>query len=204
MTDTADSDQLEAVLGDRLTEREETVAVVESLTGGRALWALLRPRAVRGVCEHRARIERVRAARQVLLPRQTVRATDHLVDRPEPHLGHDLAELLCDEQHEVDHVVRLAGEPLAEVLTLGGDPDRTGVLVTLPSHHAAGGDERRRAERELLGTQEDADSHVAAGHHAAVRGDANPVTQARLAEHLVRLRQPEFPRQTGVFDARPR
>jgi nicotinamide-nucleotide amidase len=34
MTDTADSDQLEAVLGDRLSEREETVAVVESLTGG--------------------------------------------------------------------------------------------------------------------------------------------------------------------------
>ncbi|ESS07835.1 MAG: uncharacterized protein (competence- and mitomycin-induced) [uncultured archaeon A07HN63] len=34
MTHTAESDQLEAVLGDRLTEREETVAVVESLTGG--------------------------------------------------------------------------------------------------------------------------------------------------------------------------
>ncbi|MFB6293679.1 MAG: CinA family protein [Halonotius sp.] len=34
MSDTSDSDPLEAVLGDRLAERGETVAVAESLTGG--------------------------------------------------------------------------------------------------------------------------------------------------------------------------
>jgi nicotinamide-nucleotide amidase len=34
MSDTSETDPLEAVLGDRLTERGETVAVAESLTGG--------------------------------------------------------------------------------------------------------------------------------------------------------------------------
>jgi hypothetical protein len=47
-----------------------------------------------------------------------VDAPDHLVDGAEAELGHDLAQLLGDEHHEVHDVLRL---PL-EALGAGRDP----------------------------------------------------------------------------------
>jgi len=83
--------------------------------------------------------------------REELGPADELLDLGVPEVGHEFAELLRDERHVVDDVVRLAGEALAEVLALGRDADGTGVLVALSRHHAAGGDERRGAEHVPLG-----------------------------------------------------
>ena len=61
-----------------------------------------------------------------------------------PMLRHELAHFLGDEEHEVDDVLGLAGEFLAQLRVLRGDADRAGVQMADAHHDAAGGDQRRR------------------------------------------------------------
>ena len=68
---------------------------------------------------------------------EPVGAADHLGDGAEAQLGHDLADLLRDETHEVDRVLRFAGEAFAQFRILGGDTDRAGVEVAHAHHDAA-------------------------------------------------------------------
>ena len=46
---------------------------------------------------------------------------DHLVERAEAELGHELADLLGDEVEEVHDELGVAGELLAQLRVLGGD-----------------------------------------------------------------------------------
>ena len=49
------------------------------------------------------------------LPRnQFVRAANHFFEFAEAELGHDLAQFLRDELHEIHDVVRVAAEPRAQ------------------------------------------------------------------------------------------
>ena len=89
--------------------------------------------------------------------------TDHLVDGPEAQLRHHFADLFGDEQEEVLHEFRLAGEPFPQHRVLRGDTDRAGVEVTHPHHDAAGHHQRSRGEAELLGAEQRGDHDVAAG-----------------------------------------
>ncbi len=57
--------------------------------------------------------------------------------RAEAEAGHVLAEVLGDEAEEVDDVLGLAGEELAQLLVLRGHSDRAGVEVALAHHDAA-------------------------------------------------------------------
>ena len=57
--------------------------------------------------------------------------------RAEAELGHDLAQLLGDEEHEVDDVLGLARELLAQLRVLRRDADRAGVEVADAHHDAA-------------------------------------------------------------------
>jgi hypothetical protein len=77
-----------------------------------------------------------------------------------------------------------------ERLVLGADADRAGVGVALPHHDAAHGDQRRRADAELLGAEHGGDHHVAAGLDAAVGPQLHPVPQAVQQQHLVRSLRP--------------
>jgi ATP/maltotriose-dependent transcriptional regulator MalT len=77
---------------------------------------------------------------------------DHLVDGAETELGHDFAHFHGDEGHEIDHVLGLAGEVLAQLRILGGDADRAGVLLADAHHQAADGNQRRGGESVFLGT----------------------------------------------------
>ena len=78
------------------------------------------------------------------------------------------------KRHEVDDVLRVAGEALAQLRVLRGDAHRAGVEVAGAHHHAAQRDERRGGEAELLGAQQRADHHVAAGLELAVHLDRDP------------------------------
>ena len=88
---------------------------------------------------------------------------DHLVQRAEAELGHDLPQLFGHEEEVVDDVLGLAGEAGAQHRVLRRHPDGAGVQVTLAHHDAAGGDQRGSGEAELVGAEQGRDSDIAAG-----------------------------------------
>ena len=154
------------------------------------------------------RLHLVQDARQIDAPRlplvdrapgvQLVDAPDHVGEAAEAELGHQRAHLLGDEEEVVDHVLRRAGEALAQHRVLRGDADRAGVQVALAHHDAAGGDQRRGGEAELVGAEQRAHHHVAPGAQAAI--DLHRDAPAQRVEHqcLLRLGQPDLPRRAGM------
>jgi hypothetical protein len=78
---------------------------------------------------------------------------DHVLQLAEAKLGHDLPELFSNEEEEVDDVLGLAGELLAEFRILSRDTNRAGVEMALAHHDAAHRDERCGGEAELFGPQ---------------------------------------------------
>lgn len=116
-----------------------------------------------------------------------------------PRLGEDLADFLGDELEEVDDVLGLAGEPVAQDGVLGGDADRAGVQVADAHHDAAGHDERRGRETELLGAQQCGDDDVAAGLQLAVGLYDDAVAQAVEQQGLLGLGEAELPGAARVL-----
>ena len=131
---------------------------------------------------------------------EPVHPAHHLVDRAESKLGHQLTDLLGQHEEEVDDVLRLTGEPLAQLRILRGDPHRTGVEMALPHHDAADHDERRRGNAEFLGAEHGGDHHVLGRADHAVGLHDDPPAEVVHHEHLVRLGEAELPRQPAVHD----
>ena len=146
----------------------------------------------------------VEAARLPVVERGThleaIRPADHLVDRPEAQAGHVLAHLLGDEAHEVDDVLGVAREPLAQLRVLGRDAHRAGVEVARPHDDAAERDERRRREAELLRAEQRADDDVAARLELAVHLHGDPAAQVVHHEDLVGLGEAQLPGRARVLD----
>ena len=130
----------------------------------------------------------------------TIDAADHLFDRAEAELCHNLAQFLRDELHEVDDMLRIAHELLAKLRILRRDADRTSIQLADAHHDAAEYDERSRREAEFLRTEQGGDRDVAAGHHLAVRLDDDAVAQVVQHKRLMRLRQSELPRHARMTD----
>ena len=120
------------------------------------------------------------------------------LERAEAQLRHDLAHLLGDEEEVVDHVLGLAGEALAQHRVLRRDADRAGVEVALAHHDAAGGDQRRGGEAELVGAEQRADHHVAAGAQPAIDLHGDAAAQAVQHQRLLRLGEADLPRRAGM------
>ncbi len=108
---------------------------------------------------------------------------------------HQLAHFLGDEEEEVDDVLGLAGEALAQHRVLGGDADRAGVEMALAHHDAAGRDQRRGGEAELVGAEHGADHDVAPGADAAVDLHRDAAAQAVGDQRLVGLGEADLPRR---------
>lgn len=124
---------------------------------------------------------------------------DGLLDGAEAELGEDLADLFGDELEEVDDVLGLAGEPLAQRRVLRGDADRAGVQVADAHHDAAGDDERRGRETELLGAEQRGDDDVTAGLQLAVGLYDDAVAQAVEEQGLLGLGEAELPGAARVL-----
>ena len=133
-----------------------------------------------------------------------VTASDHLVDGAETESRHDLAKFLRNEPHEVDDILRFAGETRAKPRVLRRDANGTGVEVADAHHDAAERDERPGGEPEFLGAEQRGDGNVAAGLELAVGLDDDATAEIVQHERLVRLGEAEFPRDAGVFDRRER
>ena len=93
---------------------------------------------------------------------------DHFIDRTETVCGHVLAQFFCDEAHEIDDVLGLAGEILPKLGVLGGDADWAGVLLADAHHEATHADEWGGSEAVFLCTEEGGDRDIAAGLELAV------------------------------------
>ena len=114
--------------------------------------------------------------------------------RAEAERRHELAHLLGDEEEIVDDVLGRAVEALAQHRVLGRDADRAGVEVALAHHDAAGGDQRRGREAELVGAEQRADDDVAAGAEAAVDLHGDAAAQPVGDQRLVGLGEADLPR----------
>jgi hypothetical protein len=97
-------------------------------------------------------------------------------------------------------VLGRALEALAQHRVLGGDAHRAGVEVALAHHDAAGRDQRRGGEAELVGAQQRADDHVAAGAQAAVDLQRNARAQAVEHQRLVGFGKADFPGAAGMLE----
>ena len=131
---------------------------------------------------------------------QQLGAADQILQTGHPEHTEQLAHLLGDEEEEVDHVLRQAGEALAQGLLLGGDPHRAVVGVADAGHDAALGDHGDRAEAELLGPQQGRDHHVPAALEAPVGPQQHPVAQAVLQQTAMHLGETQLPGAAGVLD----
>ncbi len=65
-------------------------------------------------------------------------------------------------------------------------------------HDAAGGDQRRGGEAELVGPQQRADHHVPPGAQPAIHLHRDAPAQAVQHQRLLRLRQADLPRRAGM------
>ena len=121
---------------------------------------------------------------------QQVDPAHELLEPAHAQPGHQPAGLLGHEEEQVDDVLGLAPESLSELGILVRDPDRTGVQVAGPHHHAAGRDQRRRREAHLVGAEQRRDHDVAARLQLAVR--LHPDARPEIVQHegLLRLRSP--------------
>ena len=163
------------------------------------------PRGHRRIVENRGKVEPLRLpVIDCIFGVEHVDAPDHLVHRAESHLGHVLPNLLRDEEKEIDHVLRLALEALAQLGILRRNAHRAGIQVALAHHDAAHGDQRRRGETEFFGAEQRGDHHIAPGLQFAVGLHANTAAQIVEQQNLLRLRQPEFPGNAGVLDGTQR
>ena len=129
-----------------------------------------------------------------------VDAADHFVDGAEAEFRHVLANLLGDEEKEIDDVLGLSLELLAQHGILRRDADRAGVEMALAHHDAAHRDQRGRGETEFFGAEQSSNHDVAAGLQFAVGLNANAAAQIVQQQNLLRLGQAEFPRNAGVLD----
>ena len=94
---------------------------------------------------------------------EPIDAPDHFFDLAEAQLRHDLAHILGNEAHEIDHVFRLAGEALTQPRILGRDTDRASVEMTDAHQNTADTDQRCGRETEFFGAEQGGDDDIAAG-----------------------------------------
>ena len=103
-------------------------------------------------------------------------------------------------EKEIDHVLRLALELLAQLRVLRGHAHRAGVQMALAHHDAAHGNQRRGRESELLRAQQRGNRDVAAGLQFAVHLNAHAAAQIVHHQHLLRLGKPQLPRNARMTD----
>ena len=153
------------------------------------------------VGENAAQVDGVRPVGDPVLPgANQVGAAHQFIHGANPQLGHDLPQLLGNEQHEIHHIFRLPLEPAPQGGILGGNAHGAGVQIAHPHHHAAHGHQRRGGEAELLRPQHTGDGHIPSAHQLAVGFQPHPGAQAVANQSLVGFRQTQLPGQTRVVD----
>ncbi len=135
------------------------------------------------------------------LPRhQAVHAADHLFHCAETELRHELAHVLRDEAHEIDHVLGLTGEVFAKAWILRRHAHRAGVEMADAHHDAAQRDERCSREAEFFRAEQRRDDDIAPCFQLTVGLHDDAAAQVIQHESLMRLGKTQLPRQPSVRD----
>ena len=135
---------------------------------------------------------------------EQVASPDQLLEAAGTDRRHRATGVLGDEPEQVDDVVDRAAVLGPQVLPLGGDTDRAGVLVAAADHLAAEGEQRCGPEAVPIGAEEGGHDHVAAGAETPVGLDGGRRPQPVGDEGLVRLGETQLPRRPGVLDRHQR
>ena len=99
---------------------------------------------------------------------QEIAAANQLVDRVDPDLSHQFAQVLGDKEEVADDLVGGATEAFAQDGVLRGDADGAGVEMADAHHDAARGDEWCRREAKFFGPEQRPDHHVATCAEATI------------------------------------
>src|SRR6266487_978602 len=104
---------------------------------------------------------------------QQIRPADGLVEATQAERGEVPANVLRHETEIGDDGISGPGVLRAQLRPLGRDPDRARVEMARAHEQATLSDEQRRAEGDLVRTEEPGYHNVAAGLHPAVCAHAN-------------------------------
>ena len=129
-----------------------------------------------------------------------VRTPDDVIQPFEAHLRQVFPDLFGEEGEEVHQIFVTAVETFAQFLVLGGDTHRAGVHVAFAHHHAAQYDQGGGGETELFGSQQGHQDDVAPGLQLSVGLQPDLPAKVIHDQCLLRLRQSQFGRQSGVAD----
>ncbi len=155
----------------------------------------------RRIVEHRGEIDPLRLpVLHVRALREAIHAANHFVDFSEAQFRHDQAQVFGNVEQEINHVLGLAREFLAQLRILRRDAHRASIQVAFAHHDAAHGDQRRGGKSEFLGAQQRGDRDVAPGLQLAVHLHAHAAAQIVHHQDLLRLGKPEFPGNSRVAD----
>ena len=155
--------------------------------------------------QHTAEVEQRCLGAALLMPwYDELGVADDVVETAETHLGEVLAHLLRQEREVVDDVLIVSAEVRTQLGVLRGHAHGAGVEVALAHHDASEHDERCRAERELLGSEQGHEHHVAAGLELSVHLQAHLSAQSVLHERLLGLAQTYLWRYAREAHARRR
>ena len=93
-----------------------------------------------------------------------------------------------------------AGKFGAQIFALRRDAGWAGIQVTLTRHIAAERDEAGGAKAKFFRAKHSANHHIASGFEATIDAHFHTPAQSIVQQHLLRLRQPELPGNTGMLD----
>ena len=128
------------------------------------------------------------------------RLADDIAEARRAHGGQLAPDVLGQGQDVALDQIGSTGESRPQVVALGGDARRARIEVALTGHVAAERHEERRAQGELLGSQERRDDDVATGSEATVGAQHDPIAQSGLDERLVDLGEAQLPGCPDVLD----
>ena len=142
-------------------------------------------------------VQRFRSARDL---DEKIGPPDDILQRCRPQAGEYLANILGQEGHQIDDMVREAGKAGAQIVVLRTHTDRAGVGMALAHHQTAQRDQRSRTDAEFLGAQHGCHDDIAARADAAIGAQGDAFAQPVQRQHLVCFGQAQFQRTAGELD----
>src|SRR5689334_7927188 len=101
-------------------------------------------------------------------------------------------------------MLRLATEFGAQFRTLGSDPRRASIEVTLPCHVTSNGYQGSGSKRELFCSEESRDHNITRGAQSAINPKPNSAAKSVSHQCLLRFSQAELPGRSRMLDAAER
>ena len=135
----------------------------------------------------------------ILFRHKQISASHKLVHSAYAQLCHILAELLCDEVHEVHDIFGLASETLSELGVLCSDTHGTGIKIAHSHHYTAHCNKRSSCESELLSAQQCRNKYITTCHELSVGLYAYPRTQTVEHKGLVSFSKSQLPWKTCII-----